>query len=202
MRSSPLDSRRLSVEPISTLARLSTSSWGFGVRPSHVRLPRRCCQYRPESRQLPRILAPKLVPSAQENHAAVDRTRGIGAAQWMAFDQRSRSSSFSDALGCAVHGCPRVCHSQHCHDSQQGVHCFAGGCCGNFPNRCIKLDTFCSDWIFGIVTGATVVFFAYVGFDAVANSAEESKNPKVGYATVCACVVMLRLRNEEQRKPT
>lgn len=32
-----------------------------------------------------------------------------------------------------------------------------------------------------IVTGATVVFFAYVGFDAVANSAEESKRPQVSY---------------------
>lgn len=30
-----------------------------------------------------------------------------------------------------------------------------------------------------VLTGATVVFFAYVGFDAVANSAEESKNPRV-----------------------
>jgi len=30
-----------------------------------------------------------------------------------------------------------------------------------------------------IFTGATVVFFAYVGFDAVANSAEESKRPQV-----------------------
>ncbi|KAA0039776.1 cationic amino acid transporter 9 [Cucumis melo var. makuwa] len=29
-----------------------------------------------------------------------------------------------------------------------------------------------------VLTGATVVFFAYVGFDAVANSAEESKNPR------------------------
>ncbi|XP_074580701.1 cationic amino acid transporter 9, chloroplastic [Curcuma longa] len=29
-----------------------------------------------------------------------------------------------------------------------------------------------------IVTGATVVFFSYVGFDAVANSAEESKKPQ------------------------
>ncbi|XP_078163295.1 cationic amino acid transporter 9 [Carex rostrata] len=29
-----------------------------------------------------------------------------------------------------------------------------------------------------IVTGATVVFFAYVGFDAVANSAEETKKPQ------------------------
>lgn len=30
-----------------------------------------------------------------------------------------------------------------------------------------------------IVTGATVVFFAYVGFDAVANSAEECRKPKL-----------------------
>lgn len=30
-----------------------------------------------------------------------------------------------------------------------------------------------------VLTGATVVFFAYVGFDAVANSAEESKKPQV-----------------------
>jgi amino acid transporter len=30
-----------------------------------------------------------------------------------------------------------------------------------------------------VVTGATVVFFAYVGFDAVANSAEEAKSPQV-----------------------
>nr|XP_016501079.1 PREDICTED: cationic amino acid transporter 9, chloroplastic-like [Nicotiana tabacum]XP_016501080.1 PREDICTED: cationic amino acid transporter 9, chloroplastic-like [Nicotiana tabacum] len=29
-----------------------------------------------------------------------------------------------------------------------------------------------------VLTGATVVFFAYVGFDAVANSAEESKSPQ------------------------
>lgn len=35
-----------------------------------------------------------------------------------------------------------------------------------------------------ILTGATVVFFAYVGFDAVANSAEEAKRPQ-------ACVVAL-----------
>lgn len=32
-----------------------------------------------------------------------------------------------------------------------------------------------------VIQGATVVFFAYVGFDAVANSAEESKNPQVGF---------------------
>lgn len=30
-----------------------------------------------------------------------------------------------------------------------------------------------------ILTGATIVFFAYVGFDAVANSAEEAKRPQV-----------------------
>lgn len=37
-----------------------------------------------------------------------------------------------------------------------------------------------------IFTGATVVFFAYVGFDAVANSAEESKRPQ-------ACCIGLML---------
>lgn len=35
-----------------------------------------------------------------------------------------------------------------------------------------------------ILTGATVVFFSYVGFDAVANSAEESKRPQVNKLTV------------------
>lgn len=44
-----------------------------------------------------------------------------------------------------------------------------------------------------ILTGATVAFFAYVGFDAVANSAEESKRPQrdlpigiIGSLLVCA----------------
>lgn len=35
-----------------------------------------------------------------------------------------------------------------------------------------------------VFTGATVVFFAYVGFDAVANSAEESKNPQVSTSLI------------------
>ena len=38
-----------------------------------------------------------------------------------------------------------------------------------------------------IFTGATVVFFAYVGFDAVANSAEESKRPQVYYVETLEC---------------
>ncbi|KAK9142875.1 hypothetical protein Syun_012275 [Stephania yunnanensis] len=44
-----------------------------------------------------------------------------------------------------------------------------------------------------VVTGATVVFFAYVGFDAVANSAEEAKRPQrdlpvgiLGSLLICA----------------
>lgn len=46
-----------------------------------------------------------------------------------------------------------------------------------------------------VLTGATVVFFAYVGFDAVANSAEESKKPQrdlpigiMGSLLVCAAL--------------
>ena len=38
-----------------------------------------------------------------------------------------------------------------------------------------------------IFTGATVVFFAYVGFDAVANSAEESKRPQVYNVETLEC---------------
>ena len=38
---------------------------------------------------------------------------------------------------------------------------------------------FMPDGFKSVVTGATVVFFAYVGFDAVANSAEEAKRPQV-----------------------
>ncbi|XP_020085392.1 cationic amino acid transporter 9, chloroplastic [Ananas comosus] len=46
-----------------------------------------------------------------------------------------------------------------------------------------------------VVTGATVVFFAYVGFDAVANSAEESKRPQrdlpIGIlASLVVCVIL------------
>nr|CAD1844939.1 unnamed protein product [Ananas comosus var. bracteatus] len=46
-----------------------------------------------------------------------------------------------------------------------------------------------------VVTGATVVFFAYVGFDAVANSAEESKRPQrdlpIGIlASLLVCVIL------------
>jgi APA family basic amino acid/polyamine antiporter len=44
-----------------------------------------------------------------------------------------------------------------------------------------------------VVTGATVVFFAYVGFDAVANSAEEAKKPQVISVTTHICCVHLTL---------
>ncbi|KAL2653930.1 hypothetical protein R1flu_022058 [Riccia fluitans] len=41
-----------------------------------------------------------------------------------------------------------------------------------------------------IIQGATVVFFAYVGFDAVANSAEESKNPQRDLPTAIIASVL------------
>lgn len=39
-------------------------------------------------------------------------------------------------------------------------------------------ETFAPNGLFGIMTGAALVFFAYVGFDAVSTTAEEAKNPQ------------------------
>ncbi|KAL8500409.1 hypothetical protein ACS0TY_020125 [Phlomoides rotata] len=54
---------------------------------------------------------------------------------------------------------------------------------------------FAPNGVGSILTGATVVFFAYVGFDAVANSAEESKKPQrdlplaiIGSLTICVAL--------------
>lgn len=49
---------------------------------------------------------------------------------------------------------------------------------GAFEVDVSNWSPFAPNGIKAIVTGATVVFFAYVGFDAVANSAEESKRPQ------------------------
>ncbi|XP_057531705.1 cationic amino acid transporter 9, chloroplastic [Amaranthus tricolor] len=49
---------------------------------------------------------------------------------------------------------------------------------GAFKVDVSNWDPFAPNGYGAVLTGATVVFFAYVGFDAVANSAEESKNPK------------------------
>ena len=50
---------------------------------------------------------------------------------------------------------------------------------GSFEVDTSNWTPFAPNGLTAVVTGATVVFFAYVGFDAVANSAEESKNPQV-----------------------
>ncbi|XP_008798783.2 cationic amino acid transporter 9, chloroplastic isoform X1 [Phoenix dactylifera] len=49
---------------------------------------------------------------------------------------------------------------------------------GSFEIDVSNWSPFAPNGIKAIVTGATVVFFAYVGFDAIANSAEESKRPQ------------------------
>ena len=50
----------------------------------------------------------------------------------------------------------------------------------------------------GIVTGASVIFFAYIGFDAVSTGSEESRNPKrdlplaiCGSLAVCTLIYIL-----------
>ena len=50
---------------------------------------------------------------------------------------------------------------------------------GSFKVDTSNWSPFAPNGVKEILTGATVVFFAYVGFDAVANSAEESKRPQV-----------------------
>lgn len=52
---------------------------------------------------------------------------------------------------------------------------------GAFEVDATNWSPFAPKGVKAIVSGATVVFFAYVGFDAVANSAEESKRPQVRY---------------------
>ncbi|CAA6656614.1 unnamed protein product [Spirodela intermedia] len=49
---------------------------------------------------------------------------------------------------------------------------------GAFEVDVSNWSPFAPNGVKAVVTGATVVFFAYVGFDAVANSAEESKRPQ------------------------
>ncbi|XP_031398032.1 cationic amino acid transporter 9, chloroplastic [Punica granatum] len=49
---------------------------------------------------------------------------------------------------------------------------------GAFKVDVSNWSPFAPNGIKAILTGSTVVFFAYVGFDAVANSAEESKRPQ------------------------
>ncbi|EEF50271.1 cationic amino acid transporter, putative [Ricinus communis] len=49
---------------------------------------------------------------------------------------------------------------------------------GSFEVDVSNWSPFAPKGVKAILTGATVVFFAYVGFDAVANSAEEAKRPQ------------------------
>ncbi|OIS96059.1 PREDICTED: cationic amino acid transporter 9, chloroplastic [Nicotiana attenuata] len=49
---------------------------------------------------------------------------------------------------------------------------------GTFEVDVSNWSPFAPNGFKSVLTGATVVFFAYVGFDAVANSAEESKSPQ------------------------
>ncbi|KAL5728422.1 Cationic amino acid transporter 9 [Ranunculus cassubicifolius] len=64
---------------------------------------------------------------------------------------------------------------------------------GSFEVDVANWTPFAPNGVSAIVTGATVVFFAYVGFDAVANSAEEAKRPQrdlpigiLGSLLICA----------------
>ena len=61
-----------------------------------------------------------------------------------------------------------------------------------------NLKPFAPDGTHGVVTAAAVIFFAYIGFDAVSTGAEEAKNPKrdlplaiIGSLVICTVIYML-----------
>ena len=81
--------------------------------------------------------------------------------------------------------------------SNIGVGCAAAAAgCGAFipPNT----GTFGEFGISGIFTGAAVIFFAYIGFDAVSTAAQEAKNPQrdmpraiIGSLLICTVLYIL-----------
>ena len=61
-----------------------------------------------------------------------------------------------------------------------------------------NLKPFAPDGVDGVVTAASVIFFAYIGFDAVSTGAEEAKEPKrdlplaiIGSLVICTIIYIL-----------
>jgi APA family basic amino acid/polyamine antiporter len=80
--------------------------------------------------------------------------------------------------------------------SNIGIGCASAANCANFipPNT----GTFGEFGISGIFTGAAVIFFAYIGFDAVSTAAQEAKNPQrdmprgiIGSLLICTVLYIL-----------
>ena len=81
--------------------------------------------------------------------------------------------------------------------SNIGIGCTAGaeGCAPFIPPN---TGTFGEFGISGIFTGAAVIFFAYIGFDAVSTAAQEAKNPQrdmpraiIGSLLICTVLYIL-----------
>ncbi len=81
--------------------------------------------------------------------------------------------------------------------SNIGIGCVAGsaGCAAFIPPN---TGTFGEFGISGIFTGAAVIFFAYIGFDAVSTAAQEAKNPQrdmprgiIGSLLICTVLYIL-----------
>ena len=60
----------------------------------------------------------------------------------------------------------------------------------------------------GVMTGAAVVFFAYIGFDAVSTTAEEAKNPKrdlpigiIASLIICTLLYLIVAGHPERHRP-
>ena len=62
----------------------------------------------------------------------------------------------------------------------------------------VNWHPFAPNGVHGVITGAAIVFFAYIGFDAVSTTAEEARNPKrdmpigiIGSLVVCTLIYVL-----------
>ena len=78
----------------------------------------------------------------------------------------------------ALHRHPRERALQHDHGRASSSRCWRSSSSSASPRSTRgNLKPFTPEGIDGVVTAASVIFFAYIGFDAVSTSGEETKNP-------------------------
>jgi len=99
------------------------------------------------------------------------------------------ANSFAD------HRHPRKRQIQHRGRNRQSVCCCVFYCAWWFLCQSGQLASIYPEWLPGLMGGAAIVFFAFIGFDAVSTTAEETRNPQrdlpIGmFASLVVCTVL------------